>query len=158
MKFRIIRWPSCDIWCCNVDMMTSSMETFSELLALCEENSPVIHCGDNRLTLTDLHSFKHTCGLLIAIHPTENCGTYYKVTKLWHLMLQCWHDDVINGNIFRVTSPLWGEFTGHRWIPLTKAIDAELGCFHWSALEQTVEQTIETPVIWDAIAPVMTSL
>ena len=25
-----------------------------------------------------------------------------------------------NGNIFRVTVPLGGEFTGHRWIPLTK--------------------------------------
>ena len=24
-----------------------------------------------------------------------------------------------NGNIFRVTGPLCGEFTGHRWIPLT---------------------------------------
>ena len=23
-----------------------------------------------------------------------------------------------NGNIFRVTGPLRGEFTGHRWIPL----------------------------------------
>ena len=22
-----------------------------------------------------------------------------------------------DGNIFRVTGPLWGEFTGHRWIP-----------------------------------------
>ena len=27
-----------------------------------------------------------------------------------------------NGNSFRVTGPLWGESTGHRWIPLTKAI------------------------------------
>ena len=26
-----------------------------------------------------------------------------------------------NGNISRVTGPLCGEFTGHRWIPLTKA-------------------------------------
>ena len=34
-----------------------------------------------------------------------------------------------NGNIFRVTGPLCGEFTGHRWIPLTKANDAELWCF-----------------------------
>ena len=34
-----------------------------------------------------------------------------------------------NGNIFRVTGPLCGEFTGHRWIPLTKASDAELWCF-----------------------------
>ena len=34
-----------------------------------------------------------------------------------------------NGNIFfRVTGPLWGEFTGPQWIPLTKASDAELWC------------------------------
>ena len=31
-----------------------------------------------------------------------------------------------NGNIFRVTGPLCGEFTGHRWIPVTKASDAGL--------------------------------
>ena len=29
------------------------------------------------------------------------------------------------GNIFRVTGPLRGEFTGHRWILLTKASDAD---------------------------------
>ena len=34
-----------------------------------------------------------------------------------------------NGNIFRVTGPLCGEFTGHRWIPRTKAIDVDLWCF-----------------------------
>ena len=38
-----------------------------------------------------------------------------------------------NGNIFRVTGHLCGEFTGHRWIPLTKASNAELWCFVWSA-------------------------
>ena len=37
-----------------------------------------------------------------------------------------------NGNIFRVTGHLCGEFTGHRWIPRTKASDAELWCFLWS--------------------------
>ena len=31
-----------------------------------------------------------------------------------------------NGNIFRVTGLLCGEFTGPRWIPRTKASDAEL--------------------------------
>ena len=62
-----------------------------------------------------------------------------------------------NGNIFRVTGPLWGESTGHRWIPLTKASEAELWWFGWSAPEQIVEQTIETPVIWDAIALIMAS-
>ena len=34
-----------------------------------------------------------------------------------------------NGNIFRVTGHLCGEFTGPRWIPRTKASDAELWCF-----------------------------
>ena len=38
-----------------------------------------------------------------------------------------------NGNIFRVTGPFWGESTGYRWIHLTKASDAELWCFLWSA-------------------------
>ena len=36
-----------------------------------------------------------------------------------------------NGTIFRVTGPLCWEFTGHRWIPRTKASDAELWCFLW---------------------------
>ena len=39
-----------------------------------------------------------------------------------------------NGNIFRVTGPLWGESIGHRWILLKKASDAELWCFLWSTL------------------------
>ena len=34
-----------------------------------------------------------------------------------------------NGNVFLVTGPLCGEFTGHHWIPLTKASDAELDVF-----------------------------
>ena len=44
-----------------------------------------------------------------------------------------------NGSIFRVTCPLCGEFTGHWWIPLTKASDTELWCFLWSTSEQRVK-------------------
>ena len=40
-----------------------------------------------------------------------------------------------NRNIFRITGPLCGEFTGHRWISDTKVNDAELWCFLWSAPE-----------------------
>ena len=40
-----------------------------------------------------------------------------------------------NGNIFRVTGHLCGEFSGPLWIPRTKARDAELWCFLWSAPE-----------------------
>ena len=47
-----------------------------------------------------------------------------------------------NGNRFRVNSPLWGQSTGHMWIPLAKASDAELWYFLWSALEQKFGQTM----------------
>ena len=58
-----------------------------------------------------------------------------------------------NGDIFRVTGLLCGEFPGPRWIPLTKASDAEV----WSAPEYTVVRTIVRLVIRDDIAPIMTS-
>ena len=66
--------------------------------------------------------------------------TFIECLELTHL-----HDDVIKVNIFRVTGHLCGEFTGHRWIPLTKASEAELWCFLWSAPEQAFEQILETP-------------
>ena len=43
-----------------------------------------------------------------------------------------------NGNIFRVTGPLWGEFTGHPVNSPHKDQWREL-CFLWSAPKQTVE-------------------
>ena len=45
-----------------------------------------------------------------------------------------------NGNNFRVTGHLCGEFTGHRWIPRTKASDAEFWCFLWSASEKRLSK------------------
>ena len=55
-----------------------------------------------------------------------------------------------NGNIFHITSLLWGEYTGHWLILLTKAIDTELWCL--------VEQTSETLLICDAIMLIIMSL
>ena len=66
-------------------------------------------------------------------------------------LVQYDHDDVIKWKHFTRYWPLWGEFTGdrwiplteasytHRWIPLTKASYAELWCLLWSTPEQTVE-------------------
>ena len=62
-----------------------------------------------------------------------------------------------NGNIFRVTGLSCEEFSGHRLIPDTKASDAELWCFLWFASELTMEQTMETIVIWDVISFILTS-
>ena len=33
--------------------------------------------------------------------------------------IETWWRHQIVGNIFCVTGPLWGEFIGHRWIPLS---------------------------------------
>ena len=61
----------------------------------------------------------------------------YSLITLWPYLTN--HDDVIKWKHFPHSRPLCGEFTGQRWIPLTKASDAELWCFLWSAPEQMVE-------------------
>ena len=62
-----------------------------------------------------------------------------------------------NGNIFNVTGPLWEESTGDRWFPSQRPETRSFDVF-LSAPEQTVEQAIETPVIWVAIVLIITSL
>ena len=47
-------------------------------------------------------------------------------TNFWYVI---YHDDVINGNIFRVTGLLWGEFTGHLWIPFTRPVTRSFDAF-----------------------------
>ena len=54
------------------------------------------------------------------------------------------HDDVIKWKHFPRYWLLWGEFTGHRWNPHTKASNAELWCFLWSAPEQTFVNNSKT--------------
>ena len=54
--------------------------------------------------------------------------------QCWSRMFTAWWRHQMEEKI-RVTGPLWGESTGHRWIPRTKASDAELWCFLWSASE-----------------------
>ena len=64
--------------------------------------------------------------------------TNYDIVDLIHIGVptpQCATMTSSNGNIFRVTGHLCGEFTGPRWIPRTKASDAELWCFLCSAPE-----------------------
>ena len=64
---------------------------------------------------------------LLALLSCALCLTQVIATYLKSCTMTSW-----NGNIFRVTGPLCGEFTGHRWIPHTKASDAEPWCFLWS--------------------------
>ena len=75
---------------------------------------------------------------LTEIRPWINNDTHY---FMWNLITYPWPKlnggmmTSSNADIFRVTGHLCGEFTGPRWIPRTKASDAELWCFLWSASE-----------------------
>ena len=65
-------------------------------------------------------------------HCNDNMLGHYNLLGRQYFAF-CWRKGIMmtssNGNIFRVTGPLCGEFTGDRWIPRTKASDAELWCF-----------------------------
>ena len=103
--------------------------------------------------LTDLHTFKFSINILRAkpflftyLHITsrEICALFCfdVIRHIWFYpypsgFLHLHRDSCMgseanlkvmmtssNGSIFRVTGHLCGEFTGHRWIPHTKASDA----------------------------------
>ena len=60
------------------------------------------------------------------------------------------------GSNIRVIGHLCGEFTGYRWIPRTKANDAEFYVFCGLRLNKRLSGL--RLVVWDAIAPIVTSL
>ena len=63
-----------------------------------------------------------------------------------------------NGNFFLyVTGILWGEATGQRF-PSQRPVTRSFDVFFGSAAEPKAEQTVDTPVIWDSIAPIMMPL
>ena len=93
-------------------------------------------CGNKYLPV----SSKLSCWGAVVVHP-ESKDSLRKGKHVRHIARSLYYCCLImlthmmtssNANIFRVTGHLCGEFTGDRWIPLTKASDAEL-CFLWSA-------------------------
>ena len=68
------------------------------------------------------------------------------------------HDDVIK---WKPCSRYWPFVRGIHWWPVKSPHQhqwLELWCFLWSGHVPTVEQTMETPVIWDTMALIITSL
>ena len=102
----------------------------------------------------DYHGLKvkHVYGSLTYLMNTVSPPTYYNfpITQVfWVCSSKAWRPLAAvnvnsnrpmmtssNRNIFRVTVPLCGDLTGQRWIPLTKASDAELWCVLWPAPEK----------------------
>ena len=67
------------------------------------------------------------CGLVVDSIVPRRCNVSIQIGKLFcfiHFKMTS-----SNGIIFRVTNPLSGKSTGHRWISFRKASDAVLWCF-----------------------------
>ena len=92
--------------------------------------------GDNKVT-----SFRIIFGL-IELHPSMRRAASVSGwdSRDFGPVISRQDDDSSNGHIFHVTGPLFVEFTGHQWIPLTKASDAELCCFLCSALNKRLSK------------------
>ena len=107
-------------WCCNVSTGRNVYCAHTE--------SIVAKCVRGKMALTYTLSISFIWewgyGWVTAYRPRQQCS----------MMTSS------NRNSFRVTGPLWGEFTRRRWILLTKASDAEFWCFLWSAPEHTVSK------------------
>ena len=147
----VIAWALFDAWCLMPDGMTGNLQTRPGLLYLFivgwqlqtpthsshRRNLRLLNsCGTEPLTV----SYKVVLFKFIS---------YFSVTRVYSYSLYSrWGMTSSNGSIFRFSGPLLGESTGHWCILLTKKWRGALVSL-WSALEQTVGQTIEAPAIWD---------
>ena len=108
--------------------------------------SPLTHQYFNSMGCA--RSYIGNCVLVVAIqYRSKLPDDIFSFLVRFTLLLNSYMMTSSNGRIFVVIGPLCGKFTGHQWIPLTKASDVELWWYLWPAHEQTVEQTIEIPVI-----------
>ena len=93
----------------------------------------VCHSIDNQLWFLNIRNFVTFWIVNYSSYTWKPLGKLKMIRSSYIMMTSS------NGNIFRVTAHLCGQFTGHRWIPHTNASDAELCCFLWSAPEWTME-------------------
>ena len=127
------------------------METFSALLAICVGNSPV------RGEFPSQRPVTRSIDIFFYLRPNKWLNKQWwdwwfetPSSPLWRhchaeICIQTWqplsslpHVEVIKKKHFRVSGPFCREFTGHRWIFLTKTSDANPWCFLWSAIEQMI--------------------
>ena len=105
-------------------MMTSSVETFSALLAICAGNSPVPGEFPAQRPGRGALMFSLICVWMnVWVNNREDLrlySTHYDITVM----------------IFHVTEPLWGEYIGQ--LPSQRPSGAELWCFLWCMNENMV--------------------
>ena len=113
------------LWSVNLSIGSIQNDFLRNETSRMARNTHSYRISNNRIIITI------TTGMMLV--RKKSTTSIIMIKNSWHMMTSS------NVNICRVTGPLCGEFTGHRWIPLTKASDVELWCFLWSAPEQTVE-------------------
>ena len=132
------------LWICQFCTAIKSLDTLylklwsskPNLLICLQSIAEVAHSLHLHVVLTRLSQHQYADHYFPLILPTslriELISSFYRLTMINRarfvpvdqfpsIMMTS-----SNGNIFRVTGHLCGEFTGPRWIPRTKAGDAEL--------------------------------
>ena len=102
--------------CSYVSMVGSQLNHSSTRHSLCIYNIPItwmqhLQINESRISMSSASS----------------CNVFGVVSFMQPIFSNMMASS--NGNIFRVTCHLCGEFSGHRWIPHTKASDAALWYF-----------------------------
>ena len=138
----VMQWISKQITCTNslhiFIFTTGNFYTGNQIAHIFRDNIDNQLNPDKTMGCTNLSMLGLQCSKLSLMWGLGNdipqkimkAVTYPRPIPNWLFMMTS-----SNGNIFRVTGPLCGEFTGHRWIALKKASDAELLCFLWSVPE-----------------------
>ena len=104
--------------------------------------SRVTAIGQLKTQISQLRDLMRSWDISLGIETGSVCLSL----KFWKTC----HDDVIKWKHFPRYWPFVREFTGHRWIPLTKASDAELWCILSSVPEKRLRKQLwglwfETP-------------
>ena len=71
--------------------------------------------------------------ILVSVRSNTSVSSWKLAVDISQLLYSWWRHQM--ETFFSVTGHLCAKFTGDRWIPHTKARDAELWCFLWSASE-----------------------
>ena len=106
--------------------------------------------SDRQLRTIQLLCYGHICIYRWTFSLIDKYAAHMKLTyfrchyNFWHPLTSEQVENMLfmmtssNGNIFRVTGHLCEALTGPRWIPRTRASDAERWCFLWSAYAYNV--------------------
>ena len=120
----------------DITMLNVIQNNFEPKNSLLASASHLVYAPSPRDGATLASNYTTASMLVIHVRYSQHMLSKWHQTDI-PLCNQSFHNIMTssNGNIFRVTDPSCGEVTGHRWIPLPKASDAELWCFLWFAPE-----------------------